>query len=161
LNGLTARWQTEKAAIQGMNEVKEKIDEAKVQLEQAERRSDLETAARLRYGTLPELEKQLAEREAQLNAQRQDGNTMLREEVDAHTLAQVLSSLTSGPVPRLLEGVGEKLMHMEALRYPRVLGQQDAVRAVSTAVRRSRAGLQDPNRPLWTFLFLDPTGAGK
>src|SRR5690606_30775556 len=161
LNALTARWQKEKEAIQSLREIKEKIDEARTQLAQAERRSDLETAARLRYGTLPELEKQLAERDAQINQQRQDGNAMLREEVDADTIADVVSRWTGVPVSRLLEGEVEKLLHMEDRLQMRVIGQEDAVKAVSAAVRRSRAGLQDPNRPLGTFLFLGPTGVGK
>ncbi len=161
LNTLTARWQKEKEGIQSLREIKTKIDDAKNQLEQAERRSDLETAARLRYGTLPELEKQLAQREAQLNQQRADGNAMLREEVDADTIADVVSKWTGVPVSRLLEGEVEKLLHMEERLHLRVIGQEDAVKAVSAAVRRSRAGLQDPNRPLGTFLFLGPTGVGK
>jgi ATP-dependent Clp protease ATP-binding subunit ClpB len=161
LNALTARWQKEKDAIEGMREVKTKIDEAKIQLEQAERRSDLETAARLRYGTLPELEKQVAQQEEALNRQRAEGNAMLREEVDADTIAEVISRWTGIPVSRLLEGEVDKLLHMEERLHQRVIGQEDAVKAVSAAVRRSRAGLQDPNRPLGTFLFLGPTGVGK
>jgi len=161
LNALSARWQKEKEAIQAIREVKAKIDEAKVQLEQAERRSDLEAAARLRYGTLPELDRQLAESEAQLDQMRQDGSTMLREEVDADTIAEVISRWTGIPVTRLLEGEVEKLLHMEERLHERVIGQEDAVRAVASAVRRSRAGLQDPNRPIGTFLFLGPTGVGK
>ncbi len=161
LNGLTARWQAEKQLIEGIRAAKTKIDEAKVQLEQAERSADLETAARLRYGTLPELERQLTEREAALHEQQADGTTMLREEVDADGIAEVVAKWTGIPVSRLLEGEVEKLLRMEARLHERVIGQEDAVRSVSAAVRRSRAGLQDPNRPIGTFLFLGPTGVGK
>ncbi|MBK8029455.1 MAG: ATP-dependent chaperone ClpB [Chloroflexi bacterium] len=160
-NALSARWQMEKGAIESIRETKAKIDEAKVQLEQAERRADLEGAARLRYGTLPELEKQLAAREAQSTQLRQDGGTMLHEEVDADTIADVVSKWTGIPVTRLLEGEVEKLLRMEDRLHERVIGQEDAVHAVAAAVRRSRAGLQDPNRPIGTFLFLGPTGVGK
>ncbi|MFO7322095.1 MAG: ATP-dependent chaperone ClpB [Chloroflexota bacterium] len=161
LNALTARWQKEKEAIQAISEIKARIDEAKVQLEQAERRADLETAARLRYGTLPELDKQLVERETALKAMQQESGGMLRQEVDADTIAEVVSRWTGIPVARLLEGEVEKLVNMEARLHQRVIGQEEAVRVVSAAIRRSRAGLQDPNRPLGTFLFLGPTGVGK
>jgi ATP-dependent Clp protease ATP-binding subunit ClpB len=161
LNALTARWQKEKATIEGIREAKTRIDEAKVQLEQAERRADLEAAARLRYGTLPELEKHLAQKEAELSSNQSDGTTMLREEVDADGIAEVVSKWTGVPVSRLLEGEVEKLLRMEDRLHERVVGQDDAVRSVASAVRRSRAGLQDPNRPIGTFLFLGPTGVGK
>jgi len=160
LNGLTARWQTEKDAIQSIRDIKTQIDEAKIQLEQAERRSDLEAAARLRYGTLRDLDQQLLQREANLRDLQANG-LMLKEEVDADEIAGVISRWTGIPVSRLLEGEIEKLLHMEARLHDRVIGQHDAVRAVSAAVRRSRAGLQDPNRPVGTFLFLGPTGVGK
>ncbi len=160
-NALSARWQMEKGVIEGIRAAKAKIDEAKIQLEQAERRADLEGAARLRYGTLPELEKQLAAREAQSTQLRQDGGTMLHEEVDADTIADVVSKWTGIPVSRLLEGEVEKLLKMEDRLHERVIGQEDAVHAVAAAVRRSRAGLQDPNRPIGAFLFLGPTGVGK
>ncbi|MEZ4668611.1 MAG: ATP-dependent chaperone ClpB [Anaerolineae bacterium] len=160
LSGLNARWQTEKSAIQSIREIKAQMDEARVQLEQAERRSDLEAAARLRYGILRELEQQLAEREANLRELQVNGG-MLKEEVDADEIAGVISRWTGIPVSRLLEGEIEKLLHMEARLHERVIGQEEAVRAVSAAVRRSRAGLQDPNRPVGTFLFLGPTGVGK
>jgi ATP-dependent Clp protease ATP-binding subunit ClpB len=159
-NALSARWQKEKDAIQSIRDTKAQIDEAKVQLEQAERRSDLEGAARLRYGTLPELDKQLAEQEQRLREMHASGS-MLKEEVDADEIAQVISRWTGIPVTRLLEGEVEKLLKMEERLHERVIGQEDAVRAVASAVRRSRAGLQDPNRPVGTFLFLGPTGVGK
>jgi len=161
LNALNARWQADKQAIESARALKTQIDDARVQLEQAERRSDLETAARLRYGTLLDLERQLAEREAALEAMRQDGTMMLREEVDADSIAEVVSRWTGVPVSRLLEGEIEKLLRMEDRLHQRVIGQEDAVSAVAAAVRRSRAGLQDPNRPVGTFLFLGPTGVGK
>jgi ATP-dependent Clp protease ATP-binding subunit ClpB len=160
LSGLTARWQTEKDAIQSIRAIKAQIDEAKVQLEQAERRSDLETAARLRYGTLRDLDRQLAEREAFLR-DLQTGTPMLKEEVDADEIAAVVSRWTGIPVSRLLEGEMEKLLKMEDRLHERVIGQEDAVHAVAAAVRRARAGLQDPHRPVGTFLFLGPTGVGK
>ncbi len=160
LSGLSARWQTEKDAIQSIRTIKSQIDEAKIQLEQAERRSDLEAAARLRYGTLRDLDQQLTQREAKLRELQSNG-LMLKEEVDADEIAGVISRWTGIPVSRLLEGEIAKLLHMEERLHNRVIGQEDAVRAVSAAVRRSRAGLQDPNRPVGTFLFLGPTGVGK
>jgi ATP-dependent Clp protease ATP-binding subunit ClpB len=160
LSGLSARWQTEKEAIQSIRTIKTQIDEAKIQLEQAERRSDLEAAARLRYGTLRDLDQQLIQREAKLRELQANG-LMLKEEVDADEIAGVISRWTGIPVSRLLEGEIAKLLHMEERLHHRVIGQEDAVRAVSAAVRRSRAGLQDPNRPVGTFLFLGPTGVGK
>ncbi len=161
LNALMARWQTEKAQIEGIRAVKSGIDEAKIALEQAERRADLETAARLRYGTLPDLERELVALETTVDAARAEGVTMLREEVDADGIAQVVSKWTGVPVARLLEGEIEKLLRMEDRLHDRVIGQNDAVRAVASAVRRSRAGLSDPNRPVGVFLFLGPTGVGK
>jgi len=160
LSGLSARWQTEKDAIQSIRTIKTQIDDAKIQLEQAERRSDLEAAARLRYGTLRDLDQQLTQREAKLRELQSNG-LMLKEEVDADEIAGVISRWTGIPVNRLLEGEIAKLLHMEERLHNRVIGQDDAVRAVSAAVRRSRAGLQDPNRPVGTFLFLGPTGVGK
>ena len=157
---LSARWQTEKDAIQSIRTIKTQIDEAKIQLEQAERRSDLEAAARLRYGTLRDLDQQLLQRENNLKELQSNG-LMLKEEVDADEIAGVISRWTGIPISRLLEGEIAKLLHMEERLHNRVIGQEDAVRAVSAAVRRSRAGLQDPNRPVGTFLFLGPTGVGK
>ncbi len=160
LNGLTARWQTEKEAINRIRDIKAQMDEAKIQLEQAERKSDLEGAARLRYGKLPELERALGEHETSLRELQASGG-MLKEEVDADEIAIVVSRWTGISVTRLLEGEVEKLLKMEDRLHERVIGQEDAVRAVARAVRRSRAGLQDPNRPVGTFLFLGPTGVGK
>ncbi len=161
LRGLLAAWQQEKDAIQAMSSIKASIDEARVQLERAERDANLEEAARLRYGLLPELEKSLREREASLDDMRGQGLLMLKEEVDADEVAAIVSRWTGIPVARMLEGEIEKLLHMEDRLHERVIGQDDAVKAVSAAVRRSRAGLQDPNRPVGSFLFLGPTGVGK
>ena len=161
LNGLTGRWQTEKSAIQAIREVKSQMDDARVQLERAERQGNLEDAARIRYGTLPDLDKKMATAEAAIEQMQADGSAMLKEEVDADEIAAVISRWTGIPVSRLVEGEVEKLLHMETRLHERVVGQHDAVRAVASAVRRSRAGLQDPNRPIGSFLFLGPTGVGK
>lgn len=158
---LMARWQSEKDAIQSIRQIKEKMDEMRVQLERAERLSDLEEAAKLRYGELPRLEKELAERERYLQQLQADSGAMLKEEVDAEEIAGVVSRWTGIPMTRLMEGEVEKLIKMEERLHRRVIGQEDAVHAVSAAVRRSRAGLQDPNRPIGVFLFLGPTGVGK
>ncbi|HLV34916.1 MAG TPA: ATP-dependent chaperone ClpB, partial [Spirillospora sp.] len=159
-NQLMAHWQTEKEAIDAIRDVKAQIDEARIELEQAERQSNLEAAARLRYGALPELEKKLNEAEARLSEMQANGS-LLKEEVDADEIAAVVSRWTGVPVSRLLEGEIEKLLRMEDRLHQRVIGQDAAVRAVASAVRRSRAGLQDPNRPIGVFLFLGPTGVGK
>ncbi len=161
LNGLLASWQREKEAIQAVSDIKSDMDEARNQLERAEREGDLEGAARLRYGALPGLEKSLREREAAIDDMRQEGAFMLKEEVDADEIAAIVSRWTGVPVARMLESEIEKLLQMEARLHERVIGQDDAVKAVSAAVRRARAGLQDPNRPQGAFLFLGPTGVGK
>lgn len=161
LKGLLAIWQHEKDAIQQLSVIKSDIDEARVQLERAERQADLEEAARLRYGLLPELEKTLRAREASLDDMRLNSSLMLKEEVDADEVAGIVSRWTGIPVSRMLEGEIEKLLRMEDRLRERVVGQDDAIHAVSAAVRRSRAGLQDPNRPIGAFLFLGPTGVGK
>jgi len=157
---LRARWEAEKAAIAALQVIKERIESTRLEVEQAERAADLEAAARLKYGTLRELDRQLAEAEAALAA-RQSGQALLKQEVDAEDIAAIVAKWTGIPVTRLLEGEVEKLVHMEARLHQRVVGQAEAVRVVSNAVRRARAGLQDPNRPLGSFLFLGPTGVGK
>ena len=157
---LHARWQTEKEAIAELRRTKEEIERTRQAIEQAERGADLETAARLRYSTLRELEARLESQEKRLR-QVQASGAMLKEEVDAEDIAQVVSRWTGIPVTRLLEGEVEKLIHMEDRLHARVVGQEQAVRAVSNAVRRSRSGLQDPDRPIGSFLFLGPTGVGK
>jgi len=157
---LTARWQNEKEAIQTLRRIKEQIEATRIEIEQAERRQDLETAARLRYGTLRELEDQLAASEARLKELQADGS-LLKEEVDAEDIADIVSRWTGIPVSKLLEGEMEKLIKMEDRLHRRVVGQDEAIRAVANAVRRSRAGLNDPNRPIGSFIFLGPTGVGK
>ncbi|MBN1890941.1 MAG: AAA family ATPase, partial [Thermoflexales bacterium] len=157
---LRAQWQTEKEAIAGMRTVKEKIEQTRTNIEQAERQADLETAARLKYSTLRELEGQLLEQEARLR-ELHGGQRLLKEEVEAEDVATVVARWTGVPVDRLLEGEVEKLIHMEDRLHRRVVGQDDAVRVISNAVRRARAGLQDPNRPTGSFIFLGPTGVGK
>ena len=152
---LTARWQGEKDKIAGEQRLKEELDAARLEVEQAQRGGDYARAGELQYGRIPDLERQLAE--AQSAAQ----GAMLREEVTAEDIAGVVSRWTGIPVDKMMEGEREKLLAMEAEIGKRVIGQADAVKAVSTAVRRSRAGLQDPNRPLGSFLFLGPTGVGK
>jgi ATP-dependent Clp protease ATP-binding subunit ClpB len=152
---LTTRWQGEKDKIGAEAKLKEQLDAARVELEQAQRQGDLARAGELSYGRIPALTRQLEE------AQSQTKGAMLREEVTADDIAGVVSRWTGIPVDRMLEGQREKLLAMEEQLGKRVIGQAEAVRAVSTAVRRSRAGLQDPNRPLGSFLFLGPTGVGK
>ncbi|WP_423141867.1 ATP-dependent chaperone ClpB [Parablastomonas sp. CN1-191] len=154
--GLTARWQNERDKIAAEGKIKEQLDAARLELEQAQRAGDLARAGELSYGRIPELEKQLTE------AQGADtSNMLLREEVTADDIAGVVSRWTGVPVDRMMEGEREKLLKMEQVLGARVIGQADAVTAVSKAVRRARAGLQDPNRPLGSFLFLGPTGVGK
>lgn len=152
---LTQRWQADKDKIQAESKIKEQIDAARLQLEQAQRSGDLAKAGELSYGVIPTLEKQLAE------AQAASSVALLREEVTADDIAAVVSRWTGIPVDRMLEGEREKLLAMEEQLGKRVIGQQDAVVAVSRAIRRARAGLQDPNRPMGSFLFLGPTGVGK
>ncbi len=155
LSELTTRWQGERDKIASEAKLKEQLDAARVALEQAQRSGDLAKMSELTYGTIPTLEKQL------VAGQQHAGGAMLREEVIADDIAGVVSRWTGVPVDRMLEGEREKLLAMEDALGKRVIGQSEAVRAVATAVRRSRAGLQDPNRPLGSFLFLGPTGVGK
>ncbi|HEV8472813.1 MAG TPA: Clp protease N-terminal domain-containing protein, partial [Methylomirabilota bacterium] len=157
---LKAQWQAEKQGISGMSRVKEELEAARQAMTDAERRGDLNKAAELRFGTLPTLEKKLAEMERALADQHQRGR-MLREEVDEEDIAQTVAKWTGIPVTRLLEGEVQKLVKMEERLAARVVGQEDAIRAGSNAVRRGRAGLSDPNRPIGSFLFLGPTGVGK
>ncbi len=159
-NQLRARWQAEKEAITNLQSIKEQIEQTRLEIERAERQNQLETVARLRYGTLRELEARLAEGERRLK-ELQQGQPLLKEEVDAEEIAQVVARWTGIPVSRLLEAETQKLIYMEERLHQRVVGQEDAIRAVSNAVRRARAGLQDPNRPIGSFIFLGPTGVGK
>ncbi|NTZ42260.1 ATP-dependent chaperone ClpB [Altererythrobacter sp. SALINAS58] len=152
---LTSRWQTERDKIAAEGRLKEQLDQARLELEQAQREGDLARAGELSYGRIPQLEKEL---EA---AQGQTENALLREEVTEDDIAGVVSRWTGVPMEKMLEGEREKLLDMEKILGKRVIGQAQAVEAVSKAVRRARAGLQDPNRPLGSFLFLGPTGVGK
>jgi ATP-dependent Clp protease ATP-binding subunit ClpB len=183
-SAMKAQWQKEKDAIQGISELKERLEQARVDAERAERPSeqDLTRASKLRYEEIPKLERELME--AETEERRRDeaaatdgdggvadgtdgggagggGPVFLKEEVDAEDVAEVVARWTGIPVSRLMEGEVEKLIHMEERLHERVVGQDEAVEAVATALRRSRAGLQDPNRPIGTFLFLGPTGVGK
>jgi ATP-dependent Clp protease ATP-binding subunit ClpB len=158
---LQTRWQTEKDAISELRQVKEQIENAQTEIEQAERQSQLEKAARLRYGELPQLETRRQEAEQRLQQLQADEGALLKEEVDAEEIAEIVARWTGIPVTRLMEGEMEKLLRMESRLHERVVGQEEAIRAVSNAVRRARAGLQDPNRPIGSFIFLGPTGVGK
>jgi len=159
-NRMRAHWQLERDAIQAIRRQKEQIEQTKLQVEQAERQANLEQAARLRYGQLTELEAQLKEGEAHLRELQAD-QRMLKEEVDAEDIAEVVSKWTGIPISKLIEGEVEKLLKMEDRLHLRVIGQDEAIVAVANAVRRARAGLQDPNRPIGSFIFLGPTGVGK
>jgi ATP-dependent Clp protease ATP-binding subunit ClpB len=159
-NAMKAEWQAEKAAIEGVATIKGELEQLHRELERAEREADLEAAARLRHGEIPELEGQLAAAEA-AEGGASDTVRFLKEEVTPEDIAEVVGRWTGIPVSRLLEGEVEKLVHMEERLHQRVIGQDEAVTAVSAALRRSRAGLQDPKRPIGSFLFLGPTGVGK
>jgi ATP-dependent Clp protease ATP-binding subunit ClpB len=156
------QWQAEKDAIAGISGTKERLDAARVEMERAEREADLQRAAELRYGEIPELERRVSEYESE-ERERGGGEApvFLKEEVDADDIAEVVARWTGIPVSRLLEGETEKLVHMEERLHERVVGQDVAIEAVATALRRSRAGLQDPDRPIGSFLFMGPTGVGK
>jgi ATP-dependent Clp protease ATP-binding subunit ClpB len=152
---LAARWSREKESLQRVAEIKRQLDELRMEAEREERAGNLARVAEIRYGILPELEKELEEREQPSEA------PMVKEEVDEDDIAAVVASWTGIPVSRLLEGEVEKLIHMEERLHQRVVGQDQAVEAVSNALRRARSGLQDPNRPIGSFIFLGPTGVGK
>ena len=157
---LTTQWQTEKEAIAKLRSIKEDIESLNVRIEQAERNNDFGKAAQLRYGELPALMREKDEAEEKLKTLQTDG-ALLKENVDAEEIAEIVGRWTGIPVSRLLESEMQKLVHMEDRLHERVVGQDDAVTVVSNAVRRSRAGLQDPNRPIGSFIFLGPTGVGK
>src|SRR4051812_46505596 len=154
---LAARWSREKEALERVKEIMGRIDELKSEAERAERAGELERVAQIRYGELPELERELAERDGAVP----EGEPMVKEEVDEDDVAEVVARWTGIPVSRLLEGETEKLIHMEERLHERVVGQDEAVEAVANALRRARTGLQDPNRPIGSFIFLGPTGVGK
>ncbi|MEA2388932.1 MAG: ATP-dependent Clp protease ATP-binding subunit ClpB [Thermoleophilaceae bacterium] len=158
--GMKAQWQSEKEAIEAIRETKERLEQAHREAERAERDADLQRAAELRYGEIPELEQRVKDLEARFQ-ELQGTSRMLKEEVDDEDVAEVVAKWTGIPVSKLMEGEVEKLVHMEERLHERVVGQDEAVEAVSNALRRSRAGLQDPNRPIGSFLFIGPTGVGK
>src|SRR6185503_7555856 len=155
---MKARWQNEKDAIEAIREAKERLEEAGREAERAERDADLQRAAELRYGEIPKLEGELREQEERLAELHASQGSLLHEEVTDEEVAEVVAKWTGIPVSRLMEGEVEKLIHMEERLHERVIGQDEAVAAVSNALRRSRAGLQDPDRPIGSFLFLGPTG---
>ncbi len=159
--GLTAQWEVEKRELDEIKNVKGEIDHKRTELEQAQRRGDLETAARIQYGELRELDARLRAAEEKLAKRMASGQAMVKEEVDSEQIAEVVAKWTGIPVSRLLEGERDKLLRMEDALQRRIIGQDDAVRAVADAVRRSRAGLGDQRRPIGSFLFLGPTGVGK
>jgi ATP-dependent Clp protease ATP-binding subunit ClpB len=158
---LAARWEQERAAIQDLRDTKEEIEGVRHRIEEAQRQYDYQRASELQYGELARLQTQLARQEQQLKALQEGGQQLLKEEVDAEDVAAVVSTWTGIPVSKLLEGEVEKLLKMEERLHRRVVGQDVAIDVVSNAVRRSRAGLQDPNRPIGSFIFLGPTGVGK
>jgi ATP-dependent Clp protease ATP-binding subunit ClpB len=158
---LMARWQQEKESIQRQRTHKEELEQLRQEIERAQRGGDYGKASELQYGRLPELERLMRAEEERLAAAAKQGQSMLKEEVDEEDIADVVSKWTHIPVSRLMEGEIQKLIHMEERLHQRVVGQDEAIRAVANAIRRARAGLQDPNRPLGSFIFLGPTGVGK
>ncbi|WP_104116325.1 ATP-dependent chaperone ClpB [Arthrobacter sp. B1805] len=161
LDGLNARWEAEKAGLNRVGDLKASLDDLRSQADRAQREGDLETASRILYGEIPQVERELREAQA---AEEQSANApelMVAEEVTAYDIAEVISAWTGIPAGRMLQGESEKLLHMEEVIGARLIGQQKAVAAVSDAVRRARAGVSDPNRPTGSFLFLGPTGVGK
>jgi ATP-dependent Clp protease ATP-binding subunit ClpB len=158
---LMTRWQQEKEAIQRQRKLKEELEQLRLEIERAQRSGDYAKASELQYGRLPELERQIRAEEERLAGAAKQGQGMLKEEVDEEDIADVVSKWTHIPVSRLMEGEIQKLVHMEERLHQRVVGQDEAIRAVANAIRRARAGLQDPNRPLGSFIFLGPTGVGK
>ncbi|MEO0482785.1 MAG: AAA family ATPase [Planctomycetota bacterium] len=160
-NALTARWEAEKQELGSVSAIRDKIEHKKIELEQAQRRGDFESAARIQHGDIRDLEGELERADTAIAERRARGDMMVKEEVDAEQIAEVVGRWTGIPVSRLVETERDKLVRMEDHLRDRVIGQDDALRAVADAVRRSRAGLSDPNRPIGSFLFLGPTGVGK
>ncbi|HET7274890.1 MAG TPA: ATP-dependent chaperone ClpB [Longimicrobiaceae bacterium] len=159
-SGMKAQWQSEKEAISGLREMKERLDELKVEMERATRTGDLTRAAEIQYGEIPALQKRLEDAEGRLGELQKEFK-FLKEEVDADDIAEVVARWTGIPVQRMLQSERDRLAHLDELLNKRVIGQKEATEAVANAVRRSRAGLQDPNRPIGSFIFLGPTGVGK
>jgi ATP-dependent Clp protease ATP-binding subunit ClpB len=160
-DAMKAQWQREKEVVAGIRETREALEKLGPEIEAAERAADYAKAAELKYGREAELTKQLAEREQNLRELKSSGSVLVREEVDADDIAEVVARWTGIPVSRLMEGETEKLLHMEERLHKRLIGQDEAVIAVSDAIRRARAGLKDPKRPIGSFIFLGPTGVGK
>jgi ATP-dependent Clp protease ATP-binding subunit ClpB len=160
-SAMRAQWQQEKEVLGSVAKIKQQIEEARTEAELATRRGDLQKAAEISYGTIPQLEKQLQESERKLASRQEGGARFLKEEVTAEDVAEIVSRWTGIPVARMMEAERERLTRLEQVLATRVIGQSEAVRAVANAVRRSRAGLQDPNRPIGSFIFLGPTGVGK
>ena len=158
---LDDRWQKEKDTIDNLRNLKEQIDQTKLQIEQAEREFNLNKAAELKYGKLTELEKNLDEAELELNRARADGSILFREQVTEDDIAEIVARWTGIPLKKLLLSERQKLLTLETHLHDRVIGQEEAVSSVASAIRRARAGMNDPNRPLGSFLFLGPTGVGK
>jgi ATP-dependent Clp protease ATP-binding subunit ClpB len=159
-DALKAQWQAEKQGVQRLRALREQLEQVKIEIEKAERQYDLNKAAELKYGRLTELERKLRAEELRL-AEKQSVKRLLKEEVDEEDIAEVVSRWTGIPVSKLLEGEMRKLLHLEEELHQRVIGQDEAVKAVSEAVMRARSGLKDPNRPIGSFIFLGPTGVGK
>ena len=158
---MKARWQAEKSALQAIAQAKETIDQLRVEEEQVTRAGDLNAAAQIRYGRLPEAQTALSEAEAKHADVTREGGTFLREEVTDREIAEVVSRWTGIPVSKMLQAESEKLSRMEDVLHKRVVGQDEAVSSVAKAVRRARAGLNEPGRPIGNFIFLGPTGVGK
>jgi ATP-dependent Clp protease ATP-binding subunit ClpB len=158
---LKAQWQNEKAAINAVSIINSQLEQAKLEAEKAQRQGDLNTAAQIQYGKIPQLQQKLADAQKQEHEQQDDGKRLLKQEVTDEDIAEVVSSWTGVPVTKMLEGEKQKLLQMETRIARRVIGQEEAIEAVSNAVRRARSGLQDPNRPVGSFIFLGPTGVGK
>jgi ATP-dependent Clp protease ATP-binding subunit ClpB len=158
---LMTRWQQEKEAIQRQRKLKEDLEQLRLEIERTQRAGDYGKASELQYGRLPDLERQIRADEERVSSAARQGQGLLKEEVDEEDIAEVVSKWTHIPVSRLVEGEIQKLIHMEDRLHQRVVGQDEAIRAVANAIRRARAGLQDPNRPLGSFIFLGPTGVGK
>ncbi len=160
-SGMKAQWQAEKETLGSVGKIKQQIEQARTESEQATRSGDLGKAAEISYGTIPQLEQQMRDAESQLASKQDGGRQFLKEEVAADDIAEIVAKWTGIPVSRMMEGERERLTRLEKLLAMRVVGQDEAVHAVANAVRRSRAGLQDPNRPIGSFIFLGPTGVGK
>src|SRR5262249_27446237 len=154
-------WQAEKAQVQGAQHIKEELEKVKLQMEDARRKGDWQKMSELQYGQLPQLEAQLKKADTKLAKVKAEKPTLLRTQVGAEEIAEVVSRATGIPVSKMMQGERDKLLHMEEALHKRVVGQNEAVRLVSDAIRRSRSGLADPNRPYGSFLFLGPTGVGK